>query len=244
MSFHEFFSRRPSFDEQFENVQTLEFGDERVTAIDVIPERTNGNPVLFVPGWNAKLPDYRRAIELLVAGGRRVVSLEPSGSEEEKARELLSLIDLKGLESVDFIAHSVGSISASLAALQIPERVRKIVFLNPPVSEQDPNYLIRKYRKMLSLEGARSAADVGGRKIFEMSKVITSFDMSSVRERLAGIGTRVTSIHGLSDVLFPPPTTAVSIDQTEIGANGEFVIEGNHLQVDSFIPHTLRILET
>jgi hypothetical protein len=244
MSFSEFLRRGTSFEEQFEDIEVLEFGDEKLSSIDISPEKTSGIPILFVPGWNARLPDYRKAIELLVAAGRRVISLEPAGEEEEKARELLSFIDLKGLERIDLIAHSVGSISASLAAVQLPDRVKRLVLLNPPVSEHDPKNLIRKYRDMLSLEGAKGVADVGGRKIFEMAKVITSFDMITVRERLTGIGTKVTSIHGVSDVLFPPPPTAIPLNDDTNGAHDQFSVEGNHLHVDQFIPHALKLLES
>lgn len=243
MGFSEHFRRISPFDEQFSSVHTLEFGEEKLSSIDVSPELTRGNPILFIPGWNARIPDYKKAIELLVAAGRRVVSIEPIGSEEEKADELLSLIELKGLENVDLIAHSVGSISASLAALQIPGKVRHLVLLNPPMNENDPRNLIRKYKEMLNFENAKNIADVGGRKIFEMARVISTFDTNSVRERLTGIGTKVASIHGLSDILFLPPANVVSIEQSENGVDDQFIIEGNHLQVDSFIPYVLRWLD-
>ena len=80
-----------------------------------------------------------------------MVSLETIGTEEEKASEMIQLLDSKNLTEVDIIAHSIGAISSVFCAIQIPERIKHVVFINPPSDEKDPKGLIKKYRAMLSL---------------------------------------------------------------------------------------------
>lgn len=217
----------------------LEF-DEYDLSPEVIERK---RPILFVPGWNAKLSEYKAALRRLVLEGKgRVISTVPLGSEEEKVEGLMRFLDLKELEEVDVIAHSLGAMSSLVAAVR-DSRIKSLILLNPPGNENDPRVLIRKYKDMLSVEGAKSVADVGGRKIVDMARVVTSFDIGSIREKLSGVGTKVTSIHGVHDILFPPPETAIQMNgETVRGEHNEFVIEGNHLAIDPFIPHALRIL--
>jgi pimeloyl-ACP methyl ester carboxylesterase len=244
MGFPEFGHQHSSFEEQFLNIETIKFGEDKLPALDVSPEKQTSRPVLFVPGWNAKLSDYKSAFKSFVESGRRVISFEPSGTEDEKAGEILSILNLKGLDEIDIIAHSLGAMSSVLAAVQIPERIKHMVLLNPPSDETNPKELIKKYSAMLSFEEAKNLADVGARKIYDMARVITSFDMDKMRQRLNGFGTKVTSIHGLQDILFPPPSTAITIDEVNLSkGQDEFFIEGNHLGIDSFIKPALKLLE-
>jgi pimeloyl-ACP methyl ester carboxylesterase len=217
-----------SFEAQFES----QIGED---IIDVSPTKPTGRTIFFVRGWNAKFDDYKNAVKSLVEAGRRVIM--PGDSD------LVESIDLKGLEEIDIIAHSVGAINSVLAALQ-DRRIKHLVLLNPPIEEKDPRELRRKYRDMLSFEGAKNLADVGGRKIVEMANTITSFDMKGNRQLLENLGTKVKSIHGVSDILFPPPETALYIDTENIpeGAT-EFKIAGNHLGIDNFIGPALKLLE-
>ena len=237
MGFPEFGHRHFSFEEQFLNIENLQFGNEVIASIDVSPEKPTGRTILFVKGWNARLTEYRSALGKVVAGGRPVVA-----GNEDDVQGLIRYLNLKGLEEVDIIAHSVGAINSVLAGLQ-DRRIKSLVLLNPPGDEKDSKGLIRKYKSMLSFEGAKNLADVGSRKIVEMANIITSFDMKAKRQLLESLGTKVKSIHGVSDILFPPPTTALPIDEENIKAGyNEFFIEGNHLGIDSFIPHALRFL--
>lgn len=219
----------------------MHFGEE----IDLSPEtHTNKLPILFVPGWNAKLADYKEAIDAIVAAGNRVMSFIPTGTEAEKARKLIDYLKAKGLKKANIIAHSVGAICSELAGLEEPDLIQRLVLLNPPTDEKNSRDLIGKYKAMLSLEGAKSAMDVGGRKIVEMSKVITSFDMGGMRRCLNRFETKAISIHGLHDILFPPPPTALEMDEANIKCgHDEFYVEGNHLGITSFIPPALRLLD-
>lgn len=232
-----------SFEQQFACVESFEFGEEKLPSIDVYPEIATGKPVLFVPGWNTKLSDYKNAFKSLVDAGRRVVSLETIGTEEEKASEIIQLLDSKNLKEVDIIAHSIGAMSSVLVGLR-DNRIKHLVLLNPPGDEKDSKGLIRKYRAMLSFEETKTLADVGRRKIYDMARIITSFDMDKMKQGLNNVGTRVSSIHGLQDKLFPPPQTARKLDEAYLSeGQDEFVVEGGHMQIDLFIPHALRLLE-
>lgn len=225
------------FEEQFES----QVGEEM---IDISPEKTHENPVLFVPGWNAKLFEYKNSFKSIVTTGkRRVISLVPNGNEDEKAQELIDLIKSKDFSEVDVIAHSVGAICTEIAGIIEPGLLKKIILINPPVDENDPRDLIRKYKAMLSLEDAKNMANVGGRKIYEMANVITSFDMHAMKQHLRNLGTKVFSIHGLSDTLFPPPEDAKNINDMNLSfENTEFYVEGKHLRIDTFILPALNLL--
>ena len=212
---------------------------------DISPEVIERKrPILFVPGWNAKLSEYREALRKLVVEGKtRVISVVPTGTEEEKVSKLIELIDLKGLEEVDVISHSLGAMSSVVAALR-DARIKRLVLLNPPDEEHDTKGLIKKYSEMISFEGTKNAADVGVRKIVEMARTITDFDINGMREKLSSIGTRVASIHGLSDILFPPPATAMPFTESAVESGQDrFYVETNHLNVVPLIPFALRLLE-
>lgn len=218
----------------------LEF-DEYDLSPEVVERK---RPILFVPGWNARLSEYRDALLRMVSEGKgRVISVVPTGTEEEKVAGLIHLLDLKGLEEVDIISHSLGAMSSVAAALR-DTRIKRLVLLNPPDEEHDTKGLIRKYSEMLSFEGTKNAADVGVRKIVDMARTITDFDMNGMRERLSSIGTKVASIHGLSDILFPPPPTAAPFtDSTIESGQDRFYAETNHSNVVPLIPFALRLLE-
>lgn len=218
----------------------LEF-DECDLSPEVVERK---RPILFVPGWNAKLSEYKDALVRMVLDGKgRVISVVPVGTEEEKVARLISVLDLKGLDEVDIISHSLGAMSAVAAALR-DLRIKRLVLLNPPDEEHDTKGLIRKYSEMLSFEGTKNAADVGVRKIVEMARTITDFDMNGMRERLSLLGTRVASIHGLSDILFPPPAAAEPFTDSAIESGQDrFYAETNHSNVVPLIPFALRLLE-
>lgn len=244
MSFREFGFTPYSFEEQFLNVSNLELCGEILPTLDVLPlQNSSKRPVLFVLGWNKKLFDYKTAFKGLVDAGRRVISLETIGTEEEKASEMIQLLDSKNLKEVDIVAHSIGAMSSVLAGLR-DNRIKRLVLLNPPGDEKDSKGLIRKYKAMLSFEEAKNLADVGAKKIHEMARVIISFDMDKMKQGLNNVGTKVSSIHGLQDKLFPPPATARKLDEVPSSeGQDEFVVEGGHMQIDLFIPHVLRLLE-
>lgn len=221
------------------------FNPDFENEFDLSPETTERQrPILFVPGWNAKLTEYKEALKRLVLEGKgRVVSVVPTGTEEEKVDSLIRVLDLKGLEEVDIIAHSLGAMSSVAAALR-DSRIKRLVLLNPPDEERDPKGLVKKYKEMLNLEGTKNAADVGARKIVEMARTITAFDMTDMREHLSAIGTKVASIHGLSDILFPSPPSAQPFTDSTIESGQErFYVEATHSDVVPLIPFALRLLE-
>lgn len=240
-------SFNPDFEAQFANVETIQFGEKKLPVIDVSPTITKGKPVLFALGWNARFPDYKRAFGMMVNAGRRVISLETSGSEDEKAEEFIALLNLKGFEEVDIVAHSLGTMGVILAGFK-DSRLKNFVFLNPPSDEESSSDVIRRYRAMLGFElgfeGVKSIVNVGVDKIREMSRVIKDFEAGTKLEQLRGLGAKAISIHGKDDILFRPSPTAVSLEEENIEAgHDEFVIEGNHLNIDPFIPNALRLLE-
>jgi len=234
-----------SFEEQFLNVEYLQFGNERIPSIDISPEKPTGRPVLFVPGWNAKIDDYMAAIEELFRRGKRVLSAEFSGTEDEKAEEIQDLVTGRNIIGADIIAHSVGSISTALAALKRPDIFHKMVFLNPAsmVGEDSEKGLIRRYAQLLKEESNESVeqGEGGVRRFFDMARVITKFDMYSSLRRLRELGVSVTSVHALSDRLFPHER--IELEASRQDWKNIIIRPGGHLSIDGLIPDALELLK-
>ena len=249
MSSPEFGERNQLFEEQFSARENFQFANEVLPSIDIRPENSAGmRPIFFILGWNARIDDYKKAIQrIVVTGKRRVISFEPAGTEEEKAKELIELLNLKGLEKISVIAHSVGAISSALAALEVPNRIKEMVFLNPAsmMGSDTIRDLISRYSNLLKNQPDIKVPEVSsGRKIFDMARIITSFDMYGVRKKLGDLGVKVVSIHGFSDTLFPPSKIEQEASSRNLAINSDVYFEpGDHLKIDSFITKALGLLD-
>lgn len=101
----------------------------------------DGEPTLLVHGWPENWWMWHKVIPALVADGRRVYAMDlrgagwsevtPRGYEKEQfATDVIKTADALGLKSFDLIGHDWGGWTAQLAALQAPERVRRLILLN------------------------------------------------------------------------------------------------------------------
>lgn len=201
-----------------------------VFAIDLIPPRQASIPVYLNIGWNSHIDDYADPLRLAFNSNRRVLCAEfPDEPEEQKAEDILRLLKSKGIVKADFVAHSVGSISAALAAIKGYGLFEKATFINPAglIPNDTPKELIRRYRALLQqLPGFTHQTEAGStRKIFDMARIITGFDMNDALQRIAGeIKTLV--VQAEDDTLFPR-------DRTVIDEKVERVtVPGGHYSVD------------
>ncbi len=142
----------PSFEEQFEHLEEIRLPSGIAKVGDFTPEQLKDEvPVLLAQAWGLGLGTYKEAMKQLVEDEHRVISIEhpriggaldssmnvrelskkyPT-AELRKALNILEVLEEKGIEKVDAIAHSEGAINIAIAAAMYPEKFRSIVFFGP-----------------------------------------------------------------------------------------------------------------
>jgi len=139
-----------SFEAQFENKEELELAGGKAEVVDISPDTPKTEiPVFLAPSWGCTTEVYKPALKELVDHDRRTISLDHPRiggdmkiSEEEavekypteelrKALNILGVMEQKGVDKVDVIAHSEGAINAAIAAMIHPEKFRNMVLFAP-----------------------------------------------------------------------------------------------------------------
>ncbi len=137
------------FEKQFKKREIIDLFGTNFEIVDIIPEHQKTDvPVLIAPGWTESMESFKDGMRVLSEKGRRVISLEHPREGDEmdevdedlkkifpvaelrKALALLAIIDQKGLDKVDVIAHSEGGINSSIAAVLETERFHRMIFAN------------------------------------------------------------------------------------------------------------------
>jgi pimeloyl-ACP methyl ester carboxylesterase len=107
-----------------------------------------GAPVVLIPGLFGGAYGFRKLVPLLVAGGHRVVVVEPLGvgtsarperadySLDAQADRVAAVLDTLGLRETVLVAHSVGAAIALRIAYRRPELVRRLVSLDGGPAER------------------------------------------------------------------------------------------------------------
>ena len=132
-----------------------------IDVVDVHPYHQKDDvPTLWAPAWACTLPVYKLAITELAKLGRRVISLDhprfggsfssaPSDesmkdypqTQLRKALNILAVLEKKGIEKTDVIAHSEGAINTVIAAALQPEKFRNIVLYAPAGMTGDDTFM-------------------------------------------------------------------------------------------------------
>lgn len=117
--------------------------DLEMAYMDVRPDRAGGRTALLLHGKNFSGADWERTIRALRALGYRVVIPDQIGfgksskperfqfSFQELATHTRGLLDRLGVAKVSVVGHSMGGMLATRFALMYPERVEKLVLVNP-----------------------------------------------------------------------------------------------------------------
>ncbi len=215
-----------SFEEQFSRREKI----ASVSVVDLVPQTQTLPPLYFNPGWLSQISDYEIPLRLAFESGRRVLSAElPDEPEEQKADRILRLFDVKNISKAHIVAHSVGSISAALAAIHGSELFEKATFINPAglVPDDTAEDLIRRYRALLKqFPGFARALEIGSRqRIWDMARTITGFDMNDALRRIAG-GIKTLVVQAEDDTLFPKDRTVVDEKVERV------TVPGGHYSVD------------
>ncbi len=103
-----------------------------------------GAPVVLVPGWGGAVYMFRHAFDELARRGMRVIVIDPRGfglSDKPATRgaysldsylaDLTGLFDALGVERAAVVGQSMGGGIALHFALRHPERVSRLVLINP-----------------------------------------------------------------------------------------------------------------
>lgn len=158
-----------------------------VTATGVptrVADLGSGDPVVLLHGRGGHLETFARTLPALVAAGRRAIAFDilghgltgrsPSGSYtvEELTDHVLATLDALGLDAVDLVGQSLGGWAAALAALRAPERVRRLVLIEPAGLQAEA--------ERLADPTVRAAYERGGQAYAEPTP-------DAVRTRLAGL---------------------------------------------------------
>ncbi len=118
-------------------------GEVRLHYVESGP--VDGPPVILLHGFPEFWYSWRRQLPVLAAAGFRAVAVDMRGynlSEKPHGRraytidrlgeDVVALIRSLGCERADVVGHDWGGIVAYAAAMQSPERVRRLVVLNAP----------------------------------------------------------------------------------------------------------------
>lgn len=260
---------KPKFAEQWERPERLHFEGTEVFAYDIKPERQKTEtPVAFVPGFGGTPLLFKKDIDTLVENERRVVSIDamhgvPHSIPEEKRRNLpdaelrkvaalLDTLDAKGIQKVDGVGNSEGSMVLVLAATLYPERFRNLVLEQPTglVGEDTPLKLgVRFETDIISSEikAARNKiprsphgitlpkkekSDLSPKNLYLALQEIRAMAKTKLPELLAELKNRsigISIIHGANDKAFPMERMQEMVKANMI--DGFYSVRGSHAEV-------------
>lgn len=128
-------------------VQFLELASQQETVrmayMDVAPAQPNGHTVLLLHGKNFPASTWEPTIRFLTARGYRVIAPDQIGfgksskparyqySFHQLASNTKAVLDRAGLTKVSVVGHSMGGMLATRFSLMFPDRVEKLVLVNP-----------------------------------------------------------------------------------------------------------------
>lgn len=149
-AFDSVIEQKDSLENQFRGVEKFEVAGGTAEVVDIHPDLAKSTiPVLIAPGWGCTFETYKPAIIILAGCDRRVVALNHprfgdnmSATQREigknypteqlrRALNIIGVLEQKGIEKTDVIAHSDGAVNTVIAAMLCPQRFRNIVFFGP-----------------------------------------------------------------------------------------------------------------
>lgn len=246
----------------------LEVDGEQLETIDVSPEQQqHETPVVVVPGVTSTGNAYREFMVPLVENGRRVLSYNaPHGVEItgnaakwshaeqlRKAAALIAMLEEKGIEQADIVAHSEGAIVTALVAHLRPDLIRNIVLMQPAgmvgkgsvpgflgrasldtvkyVSDSISHIADAAFRKIQRLMLTESLKSVLGDPIQTYKELESIVDME-LHEFLKVLqeeqGKNVAVVQGEKDYLYPPRKMNRYIAAAGIPEDRRFSVDGSH----------------
>jgi len=130
-------------------------------------EKGAGEPLILIHGFTSSIFCYRKVIGPLSENfhtfaidlkgfGRSEKPAEADYTLEALASDVVRFMDLKGIERAHLMGNSLGGGISMLIALLYPDRVDRLVLLDPGCYPMDPNWMFRVIRT----PGLRSMASL------------------------------------------------------------------------------------
>lgn len=261
---------------QFEATEKYTYGSTVVEAFDVQAEKLKTEtPVFFGTGWSASRGVYEASILGIAEKGRRVLSMfAPHGidadpdfgtgdktyaaAELRKAAAMLRMLEEKGLEQMDIVAHSESAIWTLIVASMHPEMIRNIVLIDPAglIDEDSTKRLAVSFVRDI-VQGALnkekhprpfiersvqpgSPVDLFGALRNMMGSPMQSLkevlairdaDIRQILEELKAQGKRISVIHGEKDVIFPMERMEKVVKKEHV--DGFYSVYGSHNELNN-----------
>ncbi|HET9622193.1 MAG TPA: alpha/beta hydrolase [Kofleriaceae bacterium] len=115
----------------------------KMAYMDVEPEKANGHAVVLLHGKNFPASTWEPTIRFLTQHGYRVIAPDQIGfgksskpakyqySFQQLANNTSAVLDAAGVTKVSVVGHSMGGMLATRFALMFPDRVEKLILVNP-----------------------------------------------------------------------------------------------------------------
>lgn len=275
------FGRGLPLHEQFDQTGSFRIDNHVFEIVDIKPEQTKTEvPTLYAPGWAVGPKTHKEAIIALAQGfppepgarqgGRRVLSIDAVHgietsphqdyplAEMRKAAALLALLDDRGIDKIDAVAHSEGALYVALAAKVDPKkRFRNLVFVDPAgmIGNDSLGRLARDFTKDFFLqdfgktgvsESVMEALQTilkSPRKTAQEVIAITKEQIHGILKELKAEGMGIAVVHSVDDKGFPMGRVQQTIAPVEdtgqpsqsgrykAMVDGFYSVEGTHNQI-------------
>lgn len=220
-------------------------------------------PIFLACGWSETLDMLKDTLfSIHKIMGRRVLALDYSYLDDTrladkhfppndylKAQSLIALLEKKGIDQIDVIAHSEGAIITAIAACLRPEKFRKILFISPAGMLQNDNfsYLIFRFLKDTIFELSASFRHKTFlvytnyikhsliyifRNPIQSTKEafgISKFKILHLLRRIQDSGVSVIIIQHKEDIVFP--VDKVKAMARKAGIKNFYLVEGEHNEI-------------
>jgi pimeloyl-ACP methyl ester carboxylesterase len=256
------------FREQWEHPERQDIEGEEVYVYDIKPDEEIAAPVVFVPGFGGTPPMFKRDIDTFVEHGRRVVSVDaPHGIEHDipedhqrefpdaelrKVAALVEVLQAKGIEKVNGVGNSEGSLVLVLAAVTHPELFDNLVLENTPgmIGEDDPLSLAMRFaldiatsegearRKKVEKQESgisvpeKASSRASFQSLYQSFQEVRAMSKTQILDLLREIkekGIGVSIIHSASDRVFPMEQVQQMVKGDMV--DGFYSVAGSHAQV-------------
>lgn len=261
-----------TFDEQFQAVQTIESRGGHIGVVEVMPANLPEGevPIVMAGGWTEGPAAFKDTMEELYERGRWVIAVDhPTHGNTVEARDdhpevklfkaanYEDVLEAKGIEQADVIAHSAGAGDAVVWAT-LSDRVRNLVLTNPEGmigTDSFPRLIARFSPKMARSIGVSAvnkaawrALKSGGKNVFgRPAKVKRAWDEAVAISRanskdavtsLRAAGHKIGVLQSNADPVFPAKRIAANMDLDQIdgyasnvrkrAGHDELLIEAGH----------------